>query len=156
VIGLDHSALQEAIMNQLIRAGAITVAIFCSVGIAAAQRASGYDHQDLTTAQQRTVSQGLASSPSQTAPTGAQPQVGEKVPDSMTAQSMPGDVSNQVPEAKSLLFVKLPDRVLLIDPDTKLVSEIVMDSNSDSTTGSNQNPSNPGNASDQPSNQQSK
>jgi hypothetical protein len=156
VIGLDHSALQEAIMNQLIRAGAITLAIFCSVGIAVAQRAPGYDHQDLTTAQQRTVSQGLASSPSQTVPTGAQPQVGDKVPDSMTAQSMPSDVSNQVPEAKSLLFVKLPDRLLLIDPDTKMVSEIVMDSNSDSTTGSNQNPSNPGNASDQPSNQQSK
>jgi len=58
----------------------------------------------------------------------------------MTAQSMPSDVSNQVPEAKSLLFVKLPDRVLLIDPDSKRVSEIVMDADSDSTTGSNQNP----------------
>jgi hypothetical protein len=67
----------------------------------------------------------------------------------MTAQSMPSDVTNQVPEAKSLLFVKLPDRVLLIDPDTKMVSEIVMDS--DSTTGSNQTPSNPGNASNQQS-----
>jgi hypothetical protein len=156
VIGLDHSALQEAIMNQLIRVGTITVAIFGSVGFASAQSAPGYGHQDLTTAQQRTVSQGLASSPSQTAPTGAQPQVGEKVPDSMTAQSMPSDVSNQVPEAKSLLFVKLPDRVLLIDPDSKRVSEIVMDADSDSTTGSNQNPSNPGNTSNQQPNRQSK
>ena len=122
-------------MNQLIRAGAITVAIFSSIGYASAQRASGYDHPDLTATQQRTVNQGLANSPSQPAP-GAQPQVGDKVPDSMNAQSLPTNVTNQVPEAKNLLFVKLPDRVLLIDPDSKMVSEIVMDTDSQ-TTGSN-------------------
>jgi hypothetical protein len=122
-------------MNQLIRAGAITVAIFSSIGYASAQRASGYDHPDLTATQQRTVNQGLANSPSQPAP-GAQPQVGDKVPDSMNAQSLPTNVTNQVPQAKNLLFVKLPDRVLLIDPDSKMVSEIVMDTDSQ-TTGSN-------------------
>jgi hypothetical protein len=122
-------------MNQLIRAGAITAAIFSSIGYASAQRASGYDHPDLTATQQRTVNQGLANSPSQPAP-GAQPQVGDKVPDSMNAQSLPTNVTNQVPEAKNLLFVKLPDRVLLIDPDSKMVSEIVMDTDSQ-TTGSN-------------------
>jgi hypothetical protein len=115
-------------MSQLIRAGEITLGIFSSIGFAAAQ------HPDLTSAQQRTVSQGLASSPSQAAPT-SQPQIGDKVPDSMAAQSMPSNVSDQVPEAKNLLFVKLPDRVLLIDPDSRLVSEIVMDDSS--TTGSN-------------------
>jgi hypothetical protein len=50
----------------------------------------------------------------------------------MTAQSLPNNVIDQVPEAKELMFVKLPDRVILIDPDSKLVSEIVL--NSDSTT----------------------
>jgi hypothetical protein len=79
------------------------------------------------------VSTGLASTPSQSAPSGAQPQVGDKVPDSMAAQSMPHDVAEQVPEAKQLLFVKLPDRILLIDPDTKQVSEIVAEPG---TTGS--------------------
>jgi hypothetical protein len=54
----------------------------------------------------------------------------------MNAQSLPTNVTNQVPEAKNLLFVKLPDRVLLIDPDSKMVSEIVMDTDSQ-TTGSN-------------------
>jgi hypothetical protein len=77
------------------------------------------------------------------APTGAQPQVGDKLPDSklpdsMTAQQIPRNVTDQVPEAKNSLFVKLPDRIILIDPDTKLVSEIVMDS---VTTGSNSNSS---------------
>jgi hypothetical protein len=90
-------------------------------------------HPNLTPAQQQMVSTGLASTPSQSTPSGAQPQVGDKVPDSMTARSMPNDVGQQVPEAKQLLFVKLPDRILLIDPDTKLVSEIVTEP---STTGS--------------------
>ena len=118
-------------MSQLIRAGAITLAIFGSVGFAAAQKPPG---SDLTATQQRTVSQGLASSPSQAAPAGAQPQVGDKVPDSMTAQQLPSNVTDQVPEAKQLLFVKLPDRIVLIDPDTKLVTEIVTNA---TTTGSN-------------------
>lgn len=51
----------------------------------------------------------------------------------MNAQTLPSNVTDQVPEAKNLLFVKLPDRIVLIDPDTKLVTEIVMDQ---TTTGS--------------------
>ena len=128
-------------MSQLIRAGVITLGIFGSVGFAAAQQASG---PDLTPTQQRTVSQGLAGSPSQSAPTGAQPQVGDKMPDSMTARQLPSNVTDQVPEVKKLLFVKLPDRVILIDPDSKLVTEIVMD---DTTTGSNTTGSNPNSSS---------
>ena len=49
----------------------------------------------------------------------------------MTAQALPSDVTDQVPEAKQLLFVKLPDRIILIDPDTKLVHEIVLNSKLD-------------------------
>ena len=41
----------------------------------------------------------------------------------MSAQSMPSNVTNQVPETKNLLFVKLPDRIVLIDPDNKLVTQ---------------------------------
>jgi hypothetical protein len=89
---------------------------------------------ELTANQQQAVSQGLATSPAQPAPAGAPPQVGNRLPDSMTAQALPGNVTDQVPEAKNLLFVKLPDRILLIDPDSKLVTEIVVDQ---TTTGSN-------------------
>jgi hypothetical protein len=128
-------------MSQLIRAGAIAVAMFSSAGIAAAQRAAGIANADLTPAQERMVSQGLASSPSQSAPDGAQPQVGNRIPDSMSAQALPGNVTDQVPEAKGLLFVKLPDRIMLIDPDTKMVTEIMIDSTA--TTGSNPNSSSP-------------
>jgi hypothetical protein len=120
-------------MGQLIRAGAITIAVFGSVGIAAAQRSPGTAQADLTPAQEQMVSQGLASSPSQQAPSGAQPQVGNTLPDSMSAQALPNNVTDQVPNAKGLFFVKLPDRIVLIDPHSKLVTEILMDS---TTTGS--------------------
>jgi hypothetical protein len=136
----DSISHQETIMNQLIRAGVVTLGIVGSAGFAAAQQAPGYDHSDLTPTQQRTVSQGLASSPSQPAPA-AQPHVGDRLPDSMTAQALPSDVTDQVPEAKQLLFVKLPDRIILIDPDTKLVHEIVLDSDS-TTTGSSSSSTN--------------
>ena len=117
-------------MSRLIRAGTIAAVIIGGVGFAAAQRAPG--KPELTATQQRTVSQRLANSPAQPAPEGPQPEVGDKVPDSMTAQSLPDNVIDQVPEVKELMLVKLPDRVILIDPDSKLVSEIVL--NSDSTT----------------------
>jgi hypothetical protein len=53
-------------MSKLIHAGAITAAILSSVGFAAAQNAP--NHPDLTPTQQRTLSQGLANSQSQSAP----------------------------------------------------------------------------------------
>jgi hypothetical protein len=152
-IGLTHrldrysSTDQESKMNQLIRTGAIAAAIFANVGFAAAQQAPSGAHSDLTANQQQAVSQGLSTSPPQQAPAGAQPAVGNKLPDSMTAQSLPNDVTDQVPQVKNLLFVKLPDRIVLIDPDTKRVTEIVAD---EATTGSNTTGSNM-NSSDRPS-----
>jgi hypothetical protein len=139
-------------MNQVIRAAAITVALFSSAGIAAGQNPSsgtaGGAHPDLSASQERMVSQGLANSPSQSAPSGGQPQVGSRVPDSMSAQTLPSNVTDQVPETKNLLFVKLPDRILLIDPDTKVVAEMIIDdaTTTGSNTGSNPGSSNPSNS----------
>jgi hypothetical protein len=125
-------------MNRLLYSGALSLVILGSASAATAQNAndptqSNNAHPNLTPTQQQMVSSGLAGTPSQSAPPGAQPQVGDKVPDSTAARSMPHNVSEQVPEVKQLLFVKLPDRILLIDPDTKLVSEIVTEP---ATTGS--------------------
>ena len=111
-------------MNRLLCAGTVTLALLGSTGFAAAQKPDTAQ-ADLTSSQQQMISQGLASSPSQPAPVGTQPQVGSKLPDSMNAQALPNNVTDRVPEVKSLLFVKLPDRIVLIDPDTKLVTEIV-------------------------------
>ena len=56
---------------------------------------------------------------------------------------VPNDMTAQMPETKSYLFIKLPDRILLIDPDTKTVAEIV---GAPATTGSQSgaSPMNPG------------
>jgi hypothetical protein len=128
-------------MNRLLSSGALLVILGSTV--ATAQNASDTTqsnnaHGALNPAQQQMVSNSLSSTPSQSAPSGAQPQVGDKVPESMSAQSMPHNVVDQVPEAKELLFVKLPDRILLIDPDTKLISEIVTEPATKGSTAGNQ------------------
>jgi hypothetical protein len=129
-------------MNRLLYSVALLV-VLGSAGTATAQNANGAAqstnaHPNLNPAQQQMVSNNLSSTPSQSAPSGGQPQIGDKVPDSMSAQSMPQNVGDQVPEAKELLFVKLPDRILLIDPDTKLIAEIVPEPVTTGSTAGNQ------------------
>lgn len=124
-------------MRTEIRASAISLLLAASVSTAAAQTTSGGAQEkeklNLSSSQERSVSQGLSAEGAQ--PSQAQQgQVGSKLPDSMTARSLPDSVTQQVPETKSYLFVKLPDRILLIDPETKLIAEIVADSAD--TTGS--------------------
>ena len=112
-------------MSKLIYTGAIVLAIFSSIGFAAAQRGPGADHPNLTPTQERTVSQRLAASPSQAAPVGGHPHIGNMLPDLLAAQALRSD--DRVPETKPLLFVKEPYRIVLIEQETKLVTEIVRD-----------------------------
>jgi hypothetical protein len=60
--------------------------------------------------------------------------VGSKAPDSVTPHGLPSDVTAQFPATKNLLFVKLPDRILLIDPDERQVAEIILN-DTDSSPG---------------------
>jgi hypothetical protein len=110
-------------MRYVFRTSAIILALLGSVGFAAAQgRATG---ANLSQSQQQAVKQGLGSEQAQTAPAGAQAQVGGKLPDSMQAAPMPSKVAADVPQAKNLLFVKLPDRIILVDPNSQLIAEII-------------------------------
>ena len=126
-------------MRQQFRAGAIACALIGSISFAAAQSSSSspsgssQEKLNLSPAKERIVTQGLAGQPAQSVP-GFQGQMGSRAPDSAQPKPLPTDVASQVPEAKDLLFIKLPDRIVLVDPDTKMVAEIVMDSTS--TTGS--------------------
>jgi hypothetical protein len=114
---------KELQMRHLIHTSAIIVALASNIGFAAAQTGPGEDR--LNQAQQQAVRQGLGNEQTQSAPTGGQPQVGNKLPNSLQAAPMPGNVATDVPQTKNLLFVKLPDRILLIDPDNKQVTEII-------------------------------
>ena len=124
-------------MQTLLRAGAFALALFGSAGLAAAQGAPGSgnapDQLQLSPSQKQSIRQGLTSEQTQTTP-GSQGQVGSKTPASVTPHALPSDVMTQVPATKKFLFVKLPDRILLIDPDQQQVAEIILN-NSDSNPG---------------------
>jgi hypothetical protein len=88
---------------------------------------------NLSPSKERQMMQVLRNEQTQNPPSGFDGRVGSKVPDSMTTKSLPNEASAHAPETKGVLFVRLPDRVLLIDPDNKAVVEIVAD---ETTTGS--------------------
>jgi hypothetical protein len=140
--GMHSDTAQERNMQTLLRAGAIAVALFGSAGLAAAQGTPGGgnapDQLQLTPSQKQSIRQGLTSEQTQTTP-GSQGQVGSKAPGSVTPHTLPGNVTAQVPTAKNLLFVKLPDRILLIDPDEHQVAEIIMN-DSDTSPGAGAQP----------------
>ena len=129
-------------MRMQLHASAITLALLGGVGIAAAQNPPSGQQQklDLNQSQERMVSQGLGREPTQSAQ-GYQGQVGSTPPGSLSQHALPDDVTTQVPETKNMLFIKLPDRILLIDPDSKTVAEIIA---GPSTTGSGVSPVNSG------------
>jgi hypothetical protein len=115
-------------MHTLFRAGALALALFGSAGVAVAQNAPSGDNPQgqlgLSPAQRQTIKQGLVNEQTQAASEN-QGQVGSKAPDSVTPHALPSNVMNQVPQMRNYLFVKLPDRILLIDPDRQLVAEII-------------------------------
>jgi hypothetical protein len=89
------------------------------------QQGGQQEKLNLNSSKEQAVMQGLANQPAHSVP-GFSGQVGSKVPSSETAQALPSDVQDQVPEAKRLLFIKLPDRIVLVDPDDQAVAEIIM------------------------------
>jgi hypothetical protein len=125
-------------MRQAFGACVVVLTLVAGSGAATAQTSQQQNSQqeklNLSAAKEQAVNQGLANQPAHSVP-GFDGQVGSKLPASERAQALPSDVQNQVPEAKQLLFVKLPDRIVLIDPDTQAVAEIVMNPGA-STTGS--------------------
>jgi hypothetical protein len=137
----SHPNAQESFMRHQLRASVLALALLGTAGMAAAQQSgsSSQSNVHLTPTQQSSVSQGLASQPSQAAPSGYQAQVGSKPPSGMQAHPMPNNVSAAVPEVKQLYFIKTPDRILLIDPDTQIVAEMIVDDGA--TTGSAGRPS---------------
>lgn len=129
-------------MRMQLRAGAMALAFLGSIGFAAAQNPPGGQQAkpNLSPSQERMVSQGLSHEPAQSAQ-GYQGQVGSKPPDSLKEQALPNGVTSEVPQTRNMLFIKLPDRILLIDPGSKTVAEIVPAGSA--TTGSGPTGSSP-------------
>src|SRR5258708_12605408 len=115
-------------MRMLLRAGTLALTLVGGIGLAVGQNepggAGGQEKLNLSQSKEQMVSQGLKGETAQSS-SGYQGEIGSKPPSSLTQKQLPDDVTAQVPETKSYLFIKLPDRVLLIDPDTKTVAEIL-------------------------------
>jgi hypothetical protein len=102
---------------------------------------------DLSQRDAQSITNSLHEEQAQSGQPGYQGELGTKPPNSMTTQQLPDHVTGQVPKVKGYYFIKLPDRVLLLDPASKTVVEIVpavattgagaSDENSSNNPGSN-------------------
>jgi hypothetical protein len=119
---------KEVVMRTQLRAGALTLAFLGSVGFALAQapgqQGAQQEKLNLNQSKERSVSEGLKGEQAQSSP-GYRGEVGSKPPESLQKKQVPGDVQAQVPETKGYFYIKLPDRIVLIDPDSQLVAEII-------------------------------
>ena len=79
----------------------------------------------LSQQQKQQIGQALSSEQAQAGAAGAQAQVGSKLPASMTTHPMPGSVTAQVPATKDFHFVKLQDRVLIVDPKDQMIADVI-------------------------------
>lgn len=116
-------------------------------GLSSSGQGTAQEKFNLSPSQEKSMTQALRNEQTQSAPSGFDGRVGSKVPDSMSTRSLPDQASAQAPQTKGLLFVKLPDRVLLIDPENKAVVEIVADETTTGSGGSNTGSSGAGGAS---------
>ena len=113
-------------MRKYVYCAAVATAFVGSVGVASADL-------NLTPQQKQTIMQSVQSERGQPAPAGFLPKVGAPVPQSMSMQQLPSNVTIQVPAAKGLEYAKLDNNeILLIDPKDRKVADIIMPSG---TTG---------------------
>jgi hypothetical protein len=119
-------ANRRNIMRKSVYRSAVVAAFLGSVAVATAAEVN------LTAQQKQSIMQSMQGEPGQST-AGFQPRVGTSVPQSMTMQPLPSNVTAQVPATKDLGYVKLDNNmVLLIDPKDRRVADIITPSG---TTG---------------------
>jgi len=140
---MRHLTLGSAALALLFFGGAVPIAAQNPgiSDISSQGQGTAQEKFNLSPSQEKNVTQALRNEQAQNPPAGFDGRVGSKVPDSMSARSLPNEASAQAPGTKGMLFVKLPDRVLLIDPENKAVVEIVADETTTGSGGSNTGPS---------------
>ena len=117
-------------MNAYIRNGVAVLALVASAGVASAagmsNSAAATDHLNLTSAQQKEIWQGVSDQASKaTAPASFKATVGEVAPTTIKLQPLPTKVANEVPAVKSYDYAMLQNRVLIVDPSSRKIVDIV-------------------------------
>lgn len=110
----------------------LAIALLGGVGLVSAQDAVTGQKGKLTEEQGRAVARTLQDKPSQTLPPGTKVEVGKKVPEILKLTPMPPEIFAVWPESRDVLYVRLPDRVVLVDPENEFGSQIILDTE---TTG---------------------
>jgi len=116
-------------MRPHVLAAMIAFSVAASLGAASAA-----EQLNLTQQQKQTIAQDLSSQPSKTAPSGFNAQPGAKVPQSVTLQSLPSNVTNQVASLKGNEFAKTGNDIVIVDPSNREVMAVINEKGS--TTGS--------------------
>lgn len=83
------------------------------------------DQLKLTSAQRNEIWKSLSSQTKETPPNGFTAKVGEAVPSALHLQPLPSNVTSNVPAVKSYDFAMLQNEVLLVDPSSKKIVDIV-------------------------------
>jgi len=113
-------------MKALVWNGTIALTLLAGMGAAGAAsvRSAGFD--GLTDAQRQEIWQGVSKqATNESSPAGFKAAVGEAVPGSIKTEPLPGDVSAKVPAVKSYDFAMLQNQVLILDPSSKKIVDIL-------------------------------
>jgi Protein of unknown function (DUF1236) len=110
--------------------GTIGLALVVSCGATGAvASAAGFTWitDGLTVAQRQEIWQGASKQAvgESSLPAGYTAEIGEGVPSSTKLQPIPKDVSDRVPAVKPYDFAMLRNQLLIVDPDTKKVIDII-------------------------------
>jgi hypothetical protein len=117
-------------MNGYFRNGMVALALLASANVASAagmtNSAATSEHLNLTAAQQKEIWQGLSpQATKETAPGNFKPTLGAVAPSSIKLQPLPNKVSDEVPAVKPYDYAMLQNQVLIVEPSTRKIVDIV-------------------------------
>jgi hypothetical protein len=115
-------------MKYQLRLGVAAFALLAGAGVAMAADAgsTSKDHLNLTSAQQKDIWQSVSKqNVKETAAVPFKAMIGEVVPTSIKLHALPSDATREAPAVKSYEFAMLQDQVLLVDPKSKKITDII-------------------------------
>ena len=113
-------------MKALVWNGTIALALLLGIGAAAAAdiKAPGLD--GLTDAQRQEIWRGVSQQATkESRPAAFKAAIGEAIPGSIKIQPLPSTVGAEVPAVKSYDFAMLQNQVLIVDPLSKKIIDIL-------------------------------
>jgi hypothetical protein len=121
--------MEECVMGSWLGRVVIALVFACGVAVAAAQDSppANTPNLNLTPAQKQTIYQSIISQQDKTssAPDTFRAAVGADVPDSVKLAPMPKTIVDLVPQTKDYVFGLVAKQVLIVDPKSRRVVEVI-------------------------------